>query len=152
MSWVNINEYIQRMESYHVEWEKKNNSSHLRFNNIEVFKKWCKENNIEKWFSGSSNWTSLVGNLARWNPNVEVPYQDHKALFKNDKNENILIIQPYYRNVENIKNWAIKRGIKVEEKYDFSWHCPNQTTLIEFRIENKEWFRKAVKEIVDLSR
>lgn len=152
MSWVNIDAYIQRMENYHAEWENEEESNHLKFNNIEIFKKWCKENSITKWFSGSCNWTNLVGNLARWNPNVQVPYQDHKALFKNDKNENILIIQPYYRNVENIKNWAAKRGIKVDEKYNFSWHYPNQTTLIEFRIDDKELFRQAVKEIVDLSR
>ncbi|GEM_PF-1992706 len=153
IGWVNTKEYIKEMECYHAFWEGQNNDNHhLNFSDISLFEKWCKENKIKKWYLGSYNWTYIVGNLARWNPNVEVPYQDHKALFKNDKNENILVIQPYYSKIDEIEEWANKRGIKIREDSALSWHCPNHTTLIEFRINDKELFRQAVKTIQDLAR
>lgn len=155
MNWLSTKDYIADMQSYHDCWSNETgHENHISFLNISIFKKWCEENNIKKWLYESNNWTYLICNLARWNPNVKVPSQDHKLIFRNDKNENILIIQPYLNNYnfDEIVKWSNQRGIKVSEFKTHSWHCPNRTTLIEFKVIDKLLFKKSVKDIKDLSR
>lgn len=141
------------MENYHNQWMKENRDNfHLNLMNIKIFEEWCKKNHIKKWLNESNNWSYIVGNLARYNPEVRIPYEDHKAIFKNDKNESVLIIQPYYWRIEEIELWAKSKGIDVKVNPKYSWHFNKQTTLIELRLKDKELFRQAVKDIEDLTR
>ena len=153
IGWVNTKEYIKLMERYHEECILQNDiKSNLEFNNIQLFKEWSQQNNIKKWLNESSNWTYIISRIARWNPNITVPYQDHKEIFKDANNKNVLIIQPYYWNIDEIKIWAKNKGISINENTELSWHYPNHTNLIEFRVDDEDLFRKAVKTIRDLTR
>lgn len=152
INWLSTKDYVRTLENYHEGWEKEGNTKHLEFQDIKLFEKWCEENNITKWLNESINWTYVDARLARYNPNVVMPYEDHKAVFRNDKNENVFIIQPYYWDIEEIVLWAKSRGITVKVNPKYSWHFPNHTNLIELRVKDRETFRGAVKDIKDLTR
>ena len=153
INWVKINEYIKILKSYHSQWEHLDKSIyHKEFFNIEIFEQWCKKNNIIKYLNSSSNWTYLYSYTARWNPNIVIPHQDHKELFKTSDGKNIMIIQPYHYDLNEIENWAASKGISVIEDKELSWHFPNHTTLIQLQISNIQLFKKSVKDIVDLTR
>lgn len=152
INWTSTEDYVRILKNYHECWEKEGNTRHLEFQDIKLFKKWCEENNITKWLNESVNWTYIDARLARWNPYINMPHEDHKAVFRNDKNENVFIIQPYHCDIKEIEEWAKSKGITVKVNPEYSWHFPKHTNLIELRLKDREIFRVAVKDIEDLTR
>ncbi len=101
---------------------------HLKGN--ENYKNWCAENGIISELKGKE-WVKVINKYG------DIPRKDHARGY-NSYNGYILVSQPYSlsdKDIKEIKEWAIKKGVDVEIfSPAFSWHYCDHTFLVIARI------------------
>jgi hypothetical protein len=71
-------------------------------------------------------------------------FLDHSTLLVSE-NDKMLVSQPYNFNINEVEGWASKRGLSVEVDENNSWYYPSRTTLLIFRIKDKDFFEAYIE-------
>lgn len=123
-----------------------------RYENKEIFLKWCKGNNIKDYCSLKGHWVdfkpgkSLAGSYSLDN----VPFKDHPRMFRNINNELIFTVQPYDNKFKDLRvreiiDFCDKRGLEFLISKDLSWYSEH-TTLFQYKVKDVEKLKKYIKE------
>lgn len=83
----------------------------------------------------------MMEEMRTYGPHVMMT-MDHLNFFKMRSGENMVVAQPYIKNMDMnfAEAWARRNGCVVDEYREKSWHHPPETTLLVFkRMENPTW-------------
>lgn len=154
MAYKNIDFYVREMESYHHFKQrhicKVDTYNHHQYLNIDIFLKWCNQNNIKHYDRGKTHWSDLKPGK-RYDGSYRldnIPLYDHSCMFKTQDKKMILTVQPYTEYIESkeielskIINFCKERGLEVIISKELSWYYPGATTLFQYSIKDIEKFK-----------